>query len=161
MAEVEHPLLDRFAGTSKPPTARAVAWACVLGPDSTADPEVPVRLAEVGLKAPSNRERRAIEHARGRAVPRRPVRQGDPPARRRHPAPGRGWFARRMGVPGDGPPPPGASRPCTTLARPAAGPSAERRPTRFWYELGIRLLRSEAEAVILYDRFFPIDPFAH
>jgi tetratricopeptide (TPR) repeat protein len=31
----------------------------------------------------------------------------------------------------------------------------------FWRELEIRLLRSEAEAVILYDSIFPDDPFAH
>jgi tetratricopeptide (TPR) repeat protein len=30
-----------------------------------------------------------------------------------------------------------------------------------WYELEVRLLRSEAEAVILYDPVFPDDPFAH
>jgi hypothetical protein len=40
----------------------------------------------------------------------------------------------------------------------------EHRPSeeagRFWDELWIRLLRSEAEAVILYDPAFPDDPFA-
>jgi hypothetical protein len=34
-------------------------------------------------------------------------------------------------------------------------------PARFWDELEARLLRSEAEAVILYDPVFPADPFAH
>jgi len=34
-------------------------------------------------------------------------------------------------------------------------------PNKFWDELEIRLLRSEAEAVILYDPVFPADPFAH
>jgi hypothetical protein len=33
-------------------------------------------------------------------------------------------------------------------------------PARFWDELEVRLLRSEAEAVILYDPVFPDDPFA-
>ena len=33
-------------------------------------------------------------------------------------------------------------------------------PDQFWNELEIRLLRSEAEAVILYDPVFPDDPFA-
>ena len=32
--------------------------------------------------------------------------------------------------------------------------------TRFWDELEIHVLRSEAEAVILYDPMFPADPFA-
>jgi tetratricopeptide (TPR) repeat protein len=33
-------------------------------------------------------------------------------------------------------------------------------PDYFWYDLQMRLLRSEAEAVILYDPVFPDDPFA-
>jgi tetratricopeptide (TPR) repeat protein len=33
-------------------------------------------------------------------------------------------------------------------------------PDQFWYELEVRLLRSEAESVILYDPVFPADPFA-
>ena len=33
-------------------------------------------------------------------------------------------------------------------------------PAQFWVELEIRLLRSEAEAVVLYDTVFPEDPFA-
>jgi tetratricopeptide (TPR) repeat protein len=33
-------------------------------------------------------------------------------------------------------------------------------PAQFWDELAIRLVRSEAEAVILYDPAFPDDPFA-
>ena len=33
-------------------------------------------------------------------------------------------------------------------------------PREFWVELGIRLLRSEAEAVVLDDPAFPDDPFA-
>ena len=34
-------------------------------------------------------------------------------------------------------------------------------PNKFWDELEIRLLQSEAEAVILYDPVFPVDAFAH
>ncbi len=34
-------------------------------------------------------------------------------------------------------------------------------PGIFWYVLAIRLLRSEAEAVVLYDPVFPDDPFVH
>jgi hypothetical protein len=33
-------------------------------------------------------------------------------------------------------------------------------PEVFWYVLAVRLLRSEAEAVILHDPVFPDDPFA-
>jgi eukaryotic-like serine/threonine-protein kinase len=34
-------------------------------------------------------------------------------------------------------------------------------PNAFWAELEIRLLRSEADAVVVYDPIFPADPFAH
>jgi hypothetical protein len=34
------------------------------------------------------------------------------------------------------------------------------RPAHFWDELQIRLLRSDAEVVVLYDPAFPGDPFA-
>jgi hypothetical protein len=33
-------------------------------------------------------------------------------------------------------------------------------PNQFWDELEIRMLRSEAEALVLYDPVFPADPFA-
>jgi tetratricopeptide (TPR) repeat protein len=33
-------------------------------------------------------------------------------------------------------------------------------PNLFWFELEIRLLRAEAEAVVLWDPIFPADPFA-
>jgi tetratricopeptide (TPR) repeat protein len=33
-------------------------------------------------------------------------------------------------------------------------------PDQFWDELEVRLLRGEAESVILYDPVFPDDPFA-
>ena len=33
-------------------------------------------------------------------------------------------------------------------------------PDQFWEELEIRLLRSEAEAVVVYDPVFPAGPFA-
>jgi hypothetical protein len=34
-------------------------------------------------------------------------------------------------------------------------------PSAFWGELEIRLLRAEAEAVVLWDPIFPADPFAY
>jgi hypothetical protein len=39
--------------------------------------------------------------------------------------------------------------------------SSQPEPEVFWDELEIRLLRSEAEAVVLYDPIFPSNPFAH
>lgn len=38
---------------------------------------------------------------------------------------------------------------------------ANEKPDAFWDDLQIRLLRREAEALILYDPIFPRDPFAH
>ena len=35
------------------------------------------------------------------------------------------------------------------------------KPDAFWNELEIRLLRREAEALVLYDPIFPREPFAH
>ena len=37
---------------------------------------------------------------------------------------------------------------------------ANETPNAFWNELEIRLLRGEAESVLLYDPVFPSDPFA-
>ena len=39
--------------------------------------------------------------------------------------------------------------------------SSQPEPEAFRDELEIRLLRSEAEAVVLYDPIFPSNPFAH
>ena len=33
-------------------------------------------------------------------------------------------------------------------------------PKQSWIELEIRLLRGEADVVVLYDPIFPVDPFA-
>ena len=41
------------------------------------------------------------------------------------------------------------------------GIQASTDPAQFWNELELRLSRSEAEAVVLYDPAFPEDPFAH
>jgi hypothetical protein len=41
---------------------------------------------------------------------------------------------------------------------PVRGPDPD--PSAFWGELEIRLLRAEAEAVVLSDPIFPADPFA-
>jgi hypothetical protein len=38
--------------------------------------------------------------------------------------------------------------------------SPDASPRAFWTELEIRVLRGEAEAVVLYDPAFPDDPFA-
>ena len=157
-------ILDRFGTTSNASVATSVAWACVLGPDATADRDRPVRLAELAVqKAPAidlwradyrNRLGASLYRAGGFDAA---IHQLEETIRLRG----------------------GIHRPedCVFLAmahhrqghRAEAGrwldrlqdhqPSAD--PNEFWSELEIRLLRSEAEAVILYDPVFPDDPFAH
>ena len=114
-------LLGRFSATGNPQRARMVARACALGPDATSDPEIPVRLAEAAVRGARRAlQGRLLEHARDRALPRRPVRGCDPAARRSQPAPGRGEPASGLCVPGDGPPPTGSSCRGKALARSAA-----------------------------------------
>ena len=43
-------LLERFSESTDPQTANTVAWYGALVPDTVAEPEVPVRLAEFAVK---------------------------------------------------------------------------------------------------------------
>lgn len=155
-------LLERFGGTTTALTANDVAWPCVLGPEGTADPGVLVRLAEVGLKGAPETGKANYLNTLGAAL----FRAGrfDDAIRRLDEA-----VRLRVGV----------SEPSDwaflAMAHHRLGhrdearrwldrlrnhqPSAD--PNGFWNELEIRLLRSEAEALILYDPIFPADPFAH
>ena len=155
-------LLDRFGATSNPHTARMVARACVLGPDATADPEMPVRLAEAALRAAGEPDKVAYMSTLGTALYRagrfadairrldetNQLQGGDSHPvfcaflamahhRLGHPLEARRWLDRLR----------------------AHRPSSD--PAEFWPELQIRLHLREAEAVILYDPEFPADPFAH
>ncbi len=156
-------LLDRFGGTIEPSTANSVAWDCAKGPDAAVDPGVPVRLAEIGVRGVTARP---TSPTSWNTLGRRLYRAGryDEAIRRLE----EGIQLRR-----------GESLPqdweFLAMAHHRLGhldearrwldrlrdhrPSTE--PMRFWIELEIRLLRSEAEAVILYDPAFPDDPFAH
>ncbi len=119
-------LLDRFGGTQDPATARQVAWACVQGSGGTDDPEAPIRLAEVAVRAeddPAN-----ALNTLGAALPRRPVGAGEPPAREGGAGPRRYGPSRQLGIPGDGPSPTRASRSGAALARPAEGVFGQQRP---------------------------------
>ncbi len=155
-------LLDRFGGTINSWTAGQVASACVLGPDATADLEVPVRLAEAAVKDANEYNKANRLQTLGAAL----YRAGRFDERS---AGSRKQFELQGGE--------SRSRdwPFLAMAHHRLGhrdearrwldrlrehqPSAD--PTEFWYELEVRLLRSEAEAVILYDPIFPADPFAH
>jgi tetratricopeptide (TPR) repeat protein len=155
-------LFDRFGGASNPLTANQVAWACVLGPEGTADPEVPVRLAEAAVRdAPEfskannmntlgatlyragqydlaiQRLEEGIRLRDGVSVPEDGAFLAMAHHRLGHRDEARRWLDRLRN----------------------RQPSAD--PAQFWNELEIRLLRSEAEAVILYDPIFPADPFVH
>jgi WD40 repeat protein/serine/threonine protein kinase len=152
-------LLERFQGTTDRHTANSVAWLCVLASGAVTHPLVPVRLAEIAVQratADANslntlgaalyrasrfddairRLKEGIQARSGASVP-------------------QDWaflamVHHRLGH---------RDEACRWLDRLRNHePSAE--PARFWDELEIRLLRSEAEAVVLYDPAFPVDPFA-
>ena len=86
-------LLDRFGGTID---ARGRPSECRLGLRPGARARPPIRRCPSGWPRSASRlpgtpiQGRLLEHARGRAVPRRPVRRGDPPAGGSDPGPGRG-----------------------------------------------------------------------
>jgi tetratricopeptide (TPR) repeat protein len=141
--------------------AHSVARACVSGPEATADLGVPIRLAEISVRGldASNKSialntLAAAHYRAGRYN--EAIRRLDEAARARggvsqpedwaflamahhrlgHPDQARRWLDRLREY-----------QPSTT-------------PDQFWRELERRLLRSEAEAVVLYDPAFPDDPFA-
>lgn len=153
-------LLDRFGGTSNARTAKEVTETCVLGSEGTPDPDVPVRLAELCLKAAPETDKADYLNTLGSALYRAgrfddAIRRLEDGIRLRN----------------------GESMPTDWaflamahqrlrnhdearlwLDRPRnRQPSAD--PSEFWIELEIRLLRSEVEAVVLYDPIFPADPF--
>jgi tetratricopeptide (TPR) repeat protein len=146
-------------GTSNAWSAEQVAWACALGPEGTADTEVPVRLAEAALKgAPETNKANdlialgAALYRAGRyaeAVRRLEESIQHPISENRHES--SAFLAMshyRLGHRDE------ARRWLDRLQR--SQPDSDR---GFWSELEIRLLRREAEAVILYDPVFPSDPF--
>jgi hypothetical protein len=145
--------------------ADMVAMLCAQGPHRLPDPEVPVRLVEAAIRNATEvgfdfkpygflktlgaalyragryddairRREEGIQSGGGRSLPPDWAFLALAHFRLSHRAEARRWLDRLRG------------------AQPRMGPA------RFWYELDIRLLQSEAEAVILYDPVFPDDPFA-
>ena len=156
-------LLDRFGWTIDPRAAGEVARTCALGPGAAADPAVPVRLAEVfagsswsGPEKVNNalstlgaalyragrsddairRLEEAIRTRGGAGAPRDWAFLAMAHHRLGHRDEARRWLDQICGH----------------------YPSTD--PGQFWDELEIRLLRREAEALIVYDPVFPADPFA-
>jgi Flp pilus assembly protein TadD len=154
-------LLDRFGQTISPWTANKVALACTLAPEAPVDPRMAVRLAEARVKGADERLKADASRTLGVALYRdsrfnEAIRQLDE-ATQLWGGAGQpvdwGFLAmahRRLGRRAD------AVRWLDRLRdhQPSAAPA------RFWDELEVRLLRSEAEALILYDPIFPDDPFA-
>jgi tetratricopeptide (TPR) repeat protein len=154
-------LLGRFGAMNDPYIDGQVAWICVLGPDSLADPAVPVRLTERALKLVPATARPAYLNTLGAALYR--ARRFDESIRR---------LEESIRTRGD------KSLPqdwvFLALAHQRLGHRAEalrwldrfrtyqatEKPDTFWDELEIRLLRNEAEAVVLSDPVFPVDAFA-
>ncbi len=165
-------LLDLFGRTTDPGTAQDVAWYCVLVPGDVVDHEVMIRLAELaspGYYAAQARFRGSIAflpNTLGAALYRagrledsiRQLEEGihlrkgtaDPADwaylamahfRAGHRVEAHRWLDR--------------------LRNYQPNHQTNTHSRFFWDELGIRVLRSEAEAVILYDPDFPADPFAH
>jgi tetratricopeptide (TPR) repeat protein len=142
--------------------ANEFAWSCALGPGATADPEVPVRLAEAAVRDCPESNRGTLLNTLGAALYR--AGRYDEAIRRLNEG------SERRG---------GASTPddwpFLAMAHHRLGHQAEARrwldklreyrpsasPDRFWDDLTTPVLRSEAEAVILYDPAFPDDAFAH
>jgi tetratricopeptide (TPR) repeat protein len=153
-------LHDQFGRTSNAWSAEHVAWVCALGPEGTADADVPVQLAEVALKgAPETSKANhlialgAALYRAGRydeAVRRLEESLQHPSSESRHESSAFLAMARhRLGHRDE------ARRWLDRLQ--SYQPDSDR---GFWSELETRLLRREAEAVILYDPVFPSDPFA-
>jgi WD40 repeat protein/serine/threonine protein kinase/tetratricopeptide (TPR) repeat protein len=159
-------LLDRFPGPMHPAWGdnHLIAWVSAQGPYPLPDPEVPVRLAEEAIRNATEGDvdfrwnhslntLGAVLYRAGRSDQAiRQLQEGI-------------YFARsersfdkallalahhRLGHRDE-------ARRCLERLR-ADQPGTD--PTDFFYEQGVRLLRSEAEAVILYDPEFPDDPFA-
>jgi tetratricopeptide (TPR) repeat protein len=154
-------VLDRFGGASDWVTASSVAWSCTMGPDAPVDPGVPVRLAEIAVRGARGGDKPDCLNTLGAALYR--AGRYDEAIRRLEEA-----IQTRGGErAGDWP--------FLALAHHRLGDRDDARhwldrlrehqpskdPDEFWNELAIRLLRSEAEAVILYDPIFPAEPFAN
>ncbi len=153
--------LDRFGGTIPASSANYVAWACVLGPDDSADPQVPVRLAEAAVRAAPDSSKLNALNTLGAALYRagrfdEAIRRLEDCTRLQGGEGGHDEWVflamahHRLGH--------------RELARRWLDRLQDlgilKDPTKFWEGVEIRVLRSEAEALILYDPVFPADPFA-
>jgi tetratricopeptide (TPR) repeat protein len=165
-------LLEQFRGTTDIGAAVNVATFCVLGGDAVADHEAVVRLAEFAVNSVPTEFKGGFMTTLGGALYRAGrfeesirrleegtrLRQGQSAARDwaflalahhrlGHRAEARRWLDRLR-----------ADR---ANEVPGAFWNEWTGRVIFWNELATHLLRSEAEACILYDPIFPSDPFVH
>jgi tetratricopeptide (TPR) repeat protein len=159
-------LLDRFPGPMNPRwrDATVVAVSCIQGPTPLPDPEVPVRLAEAAIRIATevgfDFKGSSFLGTLGAALY-RAGRYDEAISRLQEQMRARGTHD-------------AAEYAFLSMAHHRLGNRHEalgwldrlreyqpfNDPGLFWYDLQMRLLRSEAEAVILYDPVFPDDPFA-
>jgi tetratricopeptide (TPR) repeat protein len=155
-------VIDDFGGTKNVRYAYRAARACVLGPEGPADPAVPVRLATTAVRGATAAEAKsAYLGVLGASLYR--AGRYDEAIRRLEEAIEAGGGVNEP-----------ADRAFLAMAHHRLDHHDEARrwldrlrqhqpstaPAQFWDELEIRLLRSEAEAVVLYDPVVPEDPFA-
>jgi Flp pilus assembly protein TadD len=152
----------KYRQTTDPYQANAVAWHCALAPGAVGDVDATLKLAELAAKGLPTDQKPLALNTLGAALYR--AGRFEEAIRRFEEA-----IASRMG---DTEP---LDWPFLAMAHHCLGHRDEARrwldrlrnrqastdPNQFWDELEIRLLRSEAEAVILYDPVFPAAPFAH
>jgi tetratricopeptide (TPR) repeat protein len=156
-------LLDRFPGPMNPGWVDAdiITFTSALGSYPLPDPEVPLRLAEAAIRNAA--EAGSIRHD-FRWLGWTLYRAGlyEKAIRRLQEGFAQGWGGpadhaflsmahQRLGHRGE------ALRWLDRLRQSQPIPAT---PNLFWYDLAVRLLRSETEAVVLYDPIFPADPFA-
>jgi Flp pilus assembly protein TadD len=154
-------MLDRFRMTTDPMIANNVAWSSVMAAGEEPDLSEAVRLAELAVNGASEPMKAATLNTLGAALYRagrfaEAVRRLDEGIQKRKGVSEEvGWVF-------------------LALAHHRLGHHDEARrwldwfrdrspnldPSAFWGELEIRLLRTEAEAVVLWGSIFPADPFA-
>ena len=155
--------IDHLGTSRNPFVADSVAWGCAMAAAATTNPEVPVRLAEFAVQSAGDEYSKSRFSATlGAAL----YRAGLLDAALR-------TLNERLGLRDTDATPEHAAY--VAMAHHRLGHCAEARDwlqrlldhqpstetSNYFYELQIRLLRSEAEAVILYDPIFPADPFVH
>jgi tetratricopeptide (TPR) repeat protein len=154
-------MLDRFRMTTYHLTANNVAWWSVMAPSEEPNLTETIRLAELGVNGAPEHQKGNYLNTLGAALYR--ARRYAEAVRRLEEG-----IQKRNGDSGE------ADWAFLAMAHHGLGHHDEARrwfdrfrdrkpspaPGAFWQELEIRLLRAEAEAVVLWDPIFPADPFA-